>query len=97
MTAAAFDAAFNSDCRAIYVPAGDYVLSGNTGATAPNTNPNVRLLRIDKALILFGDGPQATRIVWTPGTEAISQYLIAWHSSSAANVPAPLDMHTPRV
>lgn len=67
--------AFASSYDVVYFPAGRYLMTGAAVSGAA-------LTRTGKTLIIHGDGPAATQLIWQPSADDISDHLINWYTSN---------------
>ena len=71
----------SSSYDVFYFPAGKYLLTGAAQSNAAVT-------RSDLPLIMVGDGPQATQIIWSPSSDDTSSHLIKWSTSNSGLTPS---------
>lgn len=64
----------SSSYDVFYFPAGKYLLTGAAQS-------NAALARNNLTLIMVGDGPQASEIIWQPSSDDTSSHLIKWSAS----------------
>ena len=74
--------ALNSSYELIYFPAGRYLVTGAAGSPG-----NALFSRTGKTLILKGDGPQATQIIWNPAPNTFtpSDNFLYWSTTNSSD------------